>query len=428
MCAHTHPMRNGSRAPRAGSGGKGSSDAGRTRGAELALAFIGLLWLTHGLDFILYEAFPKVVVRVFALGLYVASVGVLLRKWRGHESALIRSWPIWVAPLLALLSILWSAQPDLTLLRASALLGATCFAVFLAVRFDLEEQIRMVAACIVLVAVASLVLALFFPQLGLMGGSHYLRGVFGHKNYLSRAMGLGSLALVLLALGTDGSRRWWYSIGAAACVVIGVATQAASGIITIGTTLAAVAALRTVQLQPASKRPRALVAIAVMAAVGIGIATLFADDVLAPLGKDSTLSGRIYIWRASWRAALGEPWLGYGYGAVWYTHRPGVHQLITRDIGFDPLTAHSGFFDLFLELGVFGLLAFALPLVLCAYRAVDWILRRNLPLFIWPAAYLVFFVVSNVAESKMVRHNTIFWVLFAAAVVNVRSGKETAPP
>lgn len=397
------------------------TDPERRHPAELALAFAGLLWLTHGLDFVLYEVFPKTVVRVFALGLFAASAGFLIAGRQERSTPLLRTWPVWIAPLLALLSVLWSDAPDLTLLRSTALLGSTCFAVFLATRFELEEQLRFVAACFLVLAGMSVLRVVFVPHMGLMeaNGPLVWRGVFGHKNYLGRAMTLGALALLIFAL--DRKRTRWTAAGVLGCVAICFASRSASAIISMAVTLTTAVTLRLVQRLPAPERRQALAGIAVLAVVGTGLALRFADQVLEPLGRDSTLTGRIYIWRACLRQIIAHPWLGHGYGAVWYTDRPGISQLITRDVGFDPLTAHSGFFDLLLELGVTGFLALALPFTLCARRAAGWIVNYDSAIRLWPASYLVFFVIANVAESELVRHNSIFWPLFAATVIDVRS-------
>lgn len=390
----------------------------RAQLAELALAFIGLLWLTHGFDFVLYEVFPKIVVRVFALALFTASIGVLWLRRSGKGAELLQTWPVWIVPLLAVLSILWSDAPDLTLRRSAAFLGSTCFAVFLATRFRLEEQIRLVAATLIVLAGISVLRVVFVPEMGLMDANRTLawRGVFCHKNYLGRAMTLGALALLILAL----QRARWMAAGVVVCIAICLASRSASAIISMLVTLTAAVTLRAVQRLPAPRRPRAVAAVTLLASIGIVLAVVFADQVLQPLGRDSTLTGRIYIWQASLRQILARLWLGYGYGAVWYTDRPGISQIITHDIGFDPLTAHSGFFDLLLELGIAGFLALALPFTLCAKRAVSWIINQDSAVRLWPATYLAFFVIANVAESELVRHNTIFWVLFAATVIDVR--------
>lgn len=406
---------------------RGDEDSGRSHAAEVALAFVGLLWLTHGLDFVLYEALPKIVVRVFALTLFVASAGFLLANRSGRGEAWSQTWPIWIAPLLALLSILWSDVPSLTLRRSTALLGSTCFGVFLALRLDLEERIRLIAAGMAIIAVLSVLRVVLAPDSGLMEayGTKVWRGVFGHKNYLGRAMALGALTFLLLSFRSGLLR--WATVGVGVCIAITLACHSASATISLAITLTAAAAFRMAQCMPAKRRPQALAVIALAALVGTGLAVAFADQVLAPLGRDATLTGRLNIWQASWLAIRLQPWLGYGYGAVWYTDQPGAGQIVTHHTGFDPLTAHSGFFDLLLELGFLGLAAFGIPFVLCASGSIVRVVRQDSPIYLWPAAYLIFFTVANVAESELLRQNSIFWVLFVATVIDLRLPKASFP-
>ncbi len=94
--------------------------------------------------------------------------------------------------------------------------------------------------------------------------------------------------------------------------------------------------------------------------VGIGaIIGVYASAawVVNALGRDLTFSGRTEIWSASLDFVDAEPWLGYGYAALFDGTSFETGEL-TREIGFSASSAHNGALDLALGVGLPGLMLF----------------------------------------------------------------------
>src|SRR3546814_5706481 len=79
-----------------------------------------------------------------------------------------RNWLLLVVVALCVASTLWSVEPATSLRRAVALAFTSLFGLWLAVRFDARERLRLLAVAFAILAVGRVVMALLLPQYGLM--------------------------------------------------------------------------------------------------------------------------------------------------------------------------------------------------------------------------------------------------------------------
>ena len=103
---------------------------------------------------------------------------------------------------------------------------------------------------------------------------------------------------------------------------------------------------------------------AVMAALNLGLL----DFVLGIFGKDSTLTGRTYLWEQGWEAAQQFPILGYGYAAYWVQGFAEAERLwaefyIASRYGFH---FHNTYIETLVELGFVGVALISLIIVLAS--------------------------------------------------------------
>src|SRR5271154_2292987 len=154
----------------------------------------------------------------------------------------------WAAALavLAIASAAWSQFSLLTLRRSLPFALAGLFGLYLAVRFPLRRQLSLLWMAMVALALASIVLAVCFPKLGLdaSAGHHQnWQGVFTQKNACGRAMVLAtavvladwrislskfaSLLLFLFVLFMSGSGSAWAPLAVilASCAWLAVARR-----------------------------------------------------------------------------------------------------------------------------------------------------------------------------------------------------------
>jgi len=312
------------------------------RGVEKGFAVCSLLFLPA--SEIVWQG------NVFAV--YAVTVLVLVFNWRSVGVLLGATWPILLPLLLAICSVLWSVDPELSLYRTIALAGTTAFGMFLAVRFSLEEQLKLLALVLGMVACASALVALLFPEYGVMTGPHSgaWSGVFYHKNTFGRTMALAAVVFSLLVLGSR-ELRLVALLGMALSIALVVASFSLASLIVGIACLAAVWVLSAMQRGAGRRRVMVLLIGATFTVIAAIWAIQHEDRVLTSLGRDSTFTGRTELWTVLLEKARMHQWLGYGYGAFWRGATGMSGEVQEALHGWYPIHAHNGFLDIVLELG-----------------------------------------------------------------------------
>jgi exopolysaccharide production protein ExoQ len=142
-----------------------------------------------------------------------------------------------------------------------------------------------------------------------------------------------------------------------------------------------------------------------MTAVGIS-----PMEVVAPLfGRQADLTGRTdLIWDVLLPIAQQNPLLGLGFGSFWIRSVPGL----TLDVN----EAHNGYLDVYLELGIAGLILIGL-LVITYFRKAKNELEYD---FNWGAfrlSYLAMFLLHNWTETTLLRSTELLWCIFIILLV-----------
>ena len=108
---------------------------------------------------------------------------------------------------LVSLSIFWSNDFFLTLKGISAFLLVSIFAVYLGRRYNWQELSRLLRWNCLIIALASMVTAVFVPSVGQGSPKEGWNGIFVHPNGLGALMAFGAL-LWLLNFLQDSKHRW----------------------------------------------------------------------------------------------------------------------------------------------------------------------------------------------------------------------------
>lgn len=402
---------------------RGAADPTQRRDALVALAAI--LVLTDFFDVPIYriggrltELLPGVpLTRLMLLAVFAAAAMLLVPRLAEARRLLRAAWPLWPAPLLCVASVLWSEQPRTTLLWSVALLGTTAFGLALAVRFTPRVQARLVLVAAAIGALVSIALVFWLPSVG-VSPRHDWRGIYVQKNSLGKVLALG-----ITAASTMTVLRRWRAPALTALLVFGIWVlfgRSRASLLVAAVTLAAVGLL----LAARRWRHRATVIVASgTLATALGGALLLGTPVgLAMLGRDQSFSARTRIWRAVVENTTDDRWFGHGYAAFWPSPA-GVNA--GKHFNFILVHAHNGFVDIFAELGLVGLLVVCAPLAFYTVAALRHAVASGPPACLWPAAFLVFFVASNLAESPLLRHK-LGWALYVAVACHMATARARA--
>lgn len=382
-------------------------------------ALLPLLRLENSYESVVGLGTGDPVVQRTWLVVYGVTGVLVLRHHRLIHRALGGNATLWGLVCLAIVSTGWSVTPALTMRRSVALLGTTAFGLYLAARYSRREVLTLLLTALGISAVLSLVFALVIPSWGVFNG---WRGVYLHKNSLGRAMALA--VTLLLPLSSFDRRRPFI---APAFLSLSVALLFLSN-----SKSSWVVCIALVTCLPVLHLLRTHVGVVGVVVMGFGIAipvgavwlSANAEVISALLGRDATLTGRTEVWRLAWQWITERPWLGYGYSAFWQGDT-GPSGLLIAALGEVFSSAHQGVLDLWLDLGLAGVVLFTNSFVLNARRAYVSLRRKPGMDGVFPALFLVFLLMSNVTESNILTQNSVLWIMYV--VVSVQLATMSVP-
>lgn len=173
-----------------------------------------------------------------------------------------------------------------------------------------------------------------------------------------------------------------------------------------------------------------------LAVAGTGVLFLSRYDVLQRLNPEKFLSDpRLVLGRASWRMMRASPALGGGLGSFFSLFDAFRAR---ENPKFVPINAHSQYFQIVAEQGLFGVAAWGLLFVVCFIAAVRGFRMEASPerkaLMAAPAISLVVWICLGSVNSLFYVRSTeiFFWVFmgmltawFAPSLPDIRPGKKT---
>jgi exopolysaccharide production protein ExoQ len=380
-------------------------------------AFISLLRRQEG--FVLDSAEGDPVMQVFLFGVYIVTLFLILLRWKNAVQVAIAEPLLMVLVAIALVSVLWSFAPMVTLRRSVALVGTTGFGVYLATRFSLKEQLQLLAWTFGIAALLSFLFALALPQLGIhQEGGHTgaWRGIFVHKNALGRAMGLSILLFSLLVL-YESKQRWIAGVGLVLSVTLMALSTSATPLLSSLTVLGILPLYSIWRWRNPLFLPFFIMTVTLGSVAALWLFSQ-AEAILGAAGRDFTFTGRTELWALLLQMIQKHPWLGYGYSAFWMGWK-GESGRVWSLLIWEPTYAHNGYLQLGLDLGLLGITVFVLGFLIYFGRALTWARANQTMEGMFPLAYLTFLLPYNVTDSIILQQNNIFWVLYVSTVLSM---------
>lgn len=351
-------------------------------------------------------------------GIYALTILFLIARPKSFIRAVRRDIFLVLLMVLVVSSSLWSDFPAESHKQSLLTLWSTLFGVYLASRFSIKEQVHLFAWALGIATVFSLLYTLAFPGAGIEHGIHAgaWRGTFVQKNLFSRFMVASGLPLFLVALSSRKYRYVLWTVFGIAVVLI-LLTQSKSALLVFLTLMALVPLYKALRVSHSITVPIFITAILIAGSAGVWLVSNW-EPFLLSLGKDTTLTGRTYIWAAVIDKIHDRPWLGYGYQgffahggvgqkAVWYA----IHIYVNQ--------AHNGYINITADLGLLGLSLFLLSLVSTCLRAISWVRLTTSSEAVWPLLYVTFMFMYNQTETTNVETNSILWISYVTAAFSV---------
>ncbi|MGW4927843.1 O-antigen ligase family protein [Agromyces sp. NPDC004153] len=345
---------------------------------------------------------------------------------------------------LAVLSIAWSFYPAASVLGVVITLVTTFTGVALALCLTWTRIERALASAIKWVLGLSIAFELwvaifvqeplppnftdygddapaaFFWSRDLLFQGGPIEGIVASRNLLGMIALLG--LIVFGARLAAGSIRWaqgigWLVVSGAVMLLTRSATVIIVGVVVL-VALGFVAWARRVG--PDRRRGVYWAAAGVLAA-SVALLVVFWGALLDLFGKSEDLTGRLDIWSSVIGLAAERPWFGWGWIGYWQPWVEPFQGLAVRN-GVEYLQAHNAWLDVWMQLGIVGLIAFASIVIGALWRS--WFLAvdrpkdesgRPLPhsaASLVPLLVLVALVSQSLAESRILVEGG--WLLLIA--------------
>lgn len=310
------------------------------------------------------------------------------------------------------ISMLWSIDPGVTTRRSVALLMSTFFGLVLAARYDWNGLVQRLALVFGVLAVFSLIFGFVDPYRAIHNEIHVgaWRGPWSEKNYLGSQMTRG-LVVMMCAFAMCPKRGIiWVPLGIV-CFLLVLLSTSKTALLACLAAIGLFIVLRIFRRFPVLRIPVAYMFLA-GTTILVGL-VLFAPDIMLELiGKDRTLTGRTDIWDALIRSIKEKPYFGYGYGVYWMDQL-GPSYYVRLQLQWGIPTAHNGWIETWLSVGVVGVALFALHYIWTFILAMQRIRRGGSETY-FAILVVVVFLVFSLSESSILQQNDLSWVIFVA--------------
>lgn len=336
---------------------------------------------------------------------------------------------LWILafPLLCFLSAFWSPAPGVSLRTAIQLLTHVMCALIAMRTISVLTFTRGAIIGTVVVMLYSIAFGSY--SYDAMDGSYSFVGSFSSKNQLGLYASLGLVFSILYAIVFR--RRDLWLVGAAAatllCAYCLMASQSATSVITTAGLIAACVAYLPFGLLAPGARKLLFVGIVVvgLAIVVAGLQMGAVDAILGLFGKDSTLTGRTYLWQQGIEAAGLNPILGMGYQGFWVQGFAKPEQLwdeffIATRSGFH---FHNTYIEVAVENGFVGLAILVLLLLKNVFGHLGAMLNRRND----PSSIVLFAVSLLLLMRSFVEIDVIFPYQIGSFMMFYAAGKLTLP-
>lgn len=325
-------------------------------------------------------------------------------------------------PIIAFLSTAWSISPVASAYSAMQLTVTYLAAIWIGWRYkphDIAIIVLLGLSVLIALSLVNWVTGAFGEVYAYSGG---LLGVFSNKNTLGRMsllLGIVTIALLFCQRRTLVRFVVLTAVLAMAALSLFLSKSATSAIIMLASV--AIFVVLVIHRCPASVR-LGLLGIGVGAVLAAMLSMAFGgfdpvDKVLDAFGKSSNLTGRTMLWGLAWQQISETPWLGVGFDAYWGSGAFLAVDHVQRAYGEGLVSFHNFVLDIWVTLGVPGLIGISVTLMAIAWTTLCYYWRST---DVWPAMTLTLLVagvgVASLNPLLHAQHGNLIVIYVALAV------------
>ncbi|NMG11026.1 O-antigen ligase family protein, partial [Brasilonema sp. UFV-L1] len=354
-------------------------------------------------------------------------VFILVIVWRKKVAyVMTRDVSLTLLVLIALFSVFWSVDISRSLRLHIALIRVTLFGVYLATRYSVRDQVRIISWVAGLSVAINLLVCVAFPSYGIGDNpnnpdpyasySVAWMGIYTFKQFLGRMMALAA-SVFLVHLVNKKSHRWLALVGFVLSVAILQFSDSRTYLVAIVVS-AFLLPIYKIAKQRATAR-KILFFLVLVISIGAGYLVLANLQTIATnlLGKDAEFNGRLPIWTLAIEKVMERPWLGYGYGAFWGSDIGAsiANQTWIRnsDVDLHTVHAHNAFLEISLQLGLIGLTLLIVNITQVITRVFQLLNLFKTIEFLWMLEFLAIQLVASMSEQPTyLSPFNVYWIFY----------------
>ncbi|MBW4599592.1 MAG: O-antigen ligase family protein [Calothrix sp. FI2-JRJ7] len=384
---------------------------------EKIFVIIGVLFFSGAFSE-LFAGAPITLLRYFVWG--GATVLACLR-WKDSLLVIKSDIFLTILTIIAFASFLWSDVLISTLKDSREILQMTSFGLYIAARFTVREQVEIFGVAFFIGELMSFGVAAVMPTLGIHGIDHpgAWKGVFGYKNLLGPIMVISSFTFFLLPTSRNKVKQIYKWTGLVFGIILILLSTSKTSLVVSAILFLTLFFYRYFRFLGKTT----VIFLDLVILVAGAVMTLVLSnwtELLTAIGRDPTLTGRTPMWGIALSRLMDRPLLGFGRGAFWAPGSPyALEAGKAVASGFVPPHGHNGFVDLALDVGLIGLLLFAISFVIAYFRALKLAYATKAPEKMWYLAFLMFFFMNNMTESFMLFKTNIYWTLYITSTLSL---------
>ncbi len=351
--------------------------------------------------------------------------------------------------LMMALSLTWSAYQLYSARILPLQFALTFFALFLVVRFDWRELLRIFSNVIRAILASSLLFELYagitnqrisplvfdnpggninqpsyFWSEGNIFNGERIQGIVANANTLA-AIAMAGVILFGVEHMIFGVARWlsWISFALAAAS-IALTKSAGIGFALIAVILAGIVSIAA-EGKDRDTRHRYYRLAWTGSAVVLFFVLVYREEVFTYIGKSPDMTGRSGIWKNVMQLVAQRPIQGWGWVSYWV---PGIKPFKGLGVvhGVEYYQSHNAYIEVLFQLGIVGLALFVGLLAVSFVKVWRLAVRHTNPLYLWPVLLLVGLMAQNLTESRLLVE--IGWVYLVLIVVKVNEPVDSLEP
>jgi O-antigen ligase len=337
-------------------------------------------------------------------------------------SAWGKNWVLLIFILFALCSIVWSSNTYASIYNGIILIGCSAIAAYTGLAHRDNSLFRGFWWFSAVVAIFTFLVAWLNPSVGTHIGYPYYgawRGIFWSKNYMGPIMAFGNLVF-LFNIASSGKKFWpllgnilFYFLTA---LLVFLSKCATAEILFVLLNLGFLLAFAWVKWKKFLKKAH-YVGLAITFVLLLILIFLNLNFLFGLLNRNATLTGRLPLWSYLIQNGLANrPVLGNGFGATWESNnfRSTTQAAVKWDL--PPLVADNGYIDIFLDLGLVGVVLSIFMVLLCLFRVSRHAFKEQTVISFFPVLVMVFVITVNLDLSFFLNLESFAWFLMIFAL------------